>query len=336
MEGTNELVKEVATGLVYCGRIIEITPIENADRIELATVICGHGGKWCGVVAKGDFEVDDGCTVFLQDALIPETTPYMEFMADRGYRVKMCRFRGAPSECVIVHNIWGANIGDDLTEEIGVTRYSRPLHGPMDGQTKGNFPHFINKTDEPNIQGAMWMLEELRGLPWYATTKLDGSSGTVYRRGDEFGVCSRHFEKKESEASVFWKVARKYDLANRLPDGFAVQFEVVGPKVQQNPLGLAEIDGFAFQVFDIYRDAYLSLAPLLELLNDIGMPMVPTVASGDSFLAGIEDLRKLAEGKYPNGAQREGIVIRPQTAMRCGRSGQQRLSFKVLNLLYKN
>lgn len=42
--------------------------------------------------------------------------------------------------------------------------------------------------------------------------------------------------------------------------------------------------------------------------------------------------RKLAECKYANGRQAEGIVVRPLYPMRVG---NERLSFKVLNLLYK-
>jgi nucleoside-triphosphatase THEP1 len=45
-----------------------------------------------------------------------------------------------------------------------------------------------------------------------------------------------------------------------------------------------------------------------------------------------ECLREIAEGTYQSGVQREGIVIRPVREMRVE---GQRLSFKVVNLLYK-
>ena len=44
-------------------------------------------------------------------------------------------------------------------------------------------------------------------------------------------------------------------------------------------------------------------------------------------------LRVFAEGKYPDGGQREGIVVRP---MRTKRLLNERVSFKILNLKYKD
>ena len=50
-------------GLVYVGKIIAIDAIPNADQIVSATVVCGTGGKWNGVVRKAELGLNDLCEV---------------------------------------------------------------------------------------------------------------------------------------------------------------------------------------------------------------------------------------------------------------------------------
>jgi len=45
--------------LVYVGKVLQLIPIEGADRIESAIVVCGEGGKWQGCVLKESFKVGD-------------------------------------------------------------------------------------------------------------------------------------------------------------------------------------------------------------------------------------------------------------------------------------
>ena len=50
-----------ANSLLYVGKIVDLTSIENADFIHCVTVVCGEGGKWYGIVRKSDFELNDLC-----------------------------------------------------------------------------------------------------------------------------------------------------------------------------------------------------------------------------------------------------------------------------------
>ena len=54
-------------GLVYVGKIVLLEDIPNAHFIKSATVVCGKGGKWRGVVRKSDFSKGDKCLVYLPD-----------------------------------------------------------------------------------------------------------------------------------------------------------------------------------------------------------------------------------------------------------------------------
>lgn len=325
-------------GLCYVGRVQKLAPIDGADRIELAEVVCGDGGKWCGVVGKGDFQVGDHCETYLQDAIVKPCED-LKFLEKSNWRVRMQRFRGAPSECVIVQQREvraGHDVGFDLTEERGVTKYVKEVPGAMlspEGGSWRSWPAFIPKTDEPNFQTAGRLVEALRGKPWYATLKYDGSSCTAYRRGEHFGVCSRNLELEEWADNAFWKVALRYGLKETLPDGYALQFELIGPGVQKNPLGLSELDGRAFNAYKFDEGRYLGCDEFFGFCQKVGFWPVLDVATGDSFDMTDEELRKLAEVTYPNKKPGEGIVIRPQTEEFVPRAG--RLSFKVINLLYK-
>ncbi|MFZ1554149.1 MAG: RNA ligase family protein [Anaerolineae bacterium] len=322
--------------LAYLGQVITVYPIHGADRIESLEVVCGKGGRWRGTAKKSEFAVGELCEVYLQDALLPQTERYA-FLEQRGWRVRMMRLRGVPSECLIMpltEDTQGLEPGTDITELAGVTKYEKPLPANIGGDIRGNFPPFIPKTDEPNFQSVPAMIEALIGQPFYATVKADGSSGTIF--WDDDGVvraCSRNFELKDGPTTAVWQLVRKYDLArHRLP--IALQFEIVGPGIQKNALGLKEVDLRLFNVWRIDQRRYLDFDDMLAVAQSLGLPMVELVEIGDSFgLKDDEALRQYAERTYTNGATAEGVVIRP---MKETRVNGERLSFKVINLLYRD
>lgn len=326
--------------LAYVGKVLKVEPIEGADRIHLAHVVCGKGGLWRGVTPK-TLGADAPVVVFLPDALVPKDHPALAFMEQHKWRVRQRRFKGVPSESVILPlgeffpiapdiGPIAPDIGTDITEELGVTKYEKPMPVHFAAEAVGDFPWFVPKTDEPNFQRVPQMLEAIKGQPYYITVKVDGMSSTAFRYKDHFGVCSRNLEIKDGPNAI-WNVVRRYQLQERLPEGLAVQWETVGPGIQKNPLGLKEVDGYVFQVWDINEKCYLPRN--LDTRHFLDMPWVQLMKTGDSFDYTGDELQKMAEGAYSNGKQREGIVIRPQTEQAVM---FERLSFKVINLLYKD
>jgi hypothetical protein len=146
-------------------------------------------------------------------------------------------------------------------------------------------------------------------------------------------ACSRNFELKERPDTAAWQLVAKYDLAQqRLP--LALQFEIVGPGVQKNRLGLRELDLRLFNVWHIEQRRYLDFADMLAVAQSLGLPAVDLVEVGEAFdLRDDEALRRYAERTYPNGATAEGVVIRPTQEIQVN---GERLSFKVINLLYRD
>lgn len=312
--------------MAVSGRINTLAAIVGADRIQLATVDCGDAGCWSGVVGI-DIQQAAPVTVFLQDALLPPN-PRWQFMERHQWRVRMARFKKVASECVIIP---GDDLppGTDLTESLGVTKYEKPIPASLAGDMVGAFPCVVPKTDETNFQAAPELVERMAVDPWYATEKADGSSCTVWNDDAGMHVCSRNWELREFTASgagnVYWQAARQYGL-DALPTGMALQFEVVGPSVQGNPMGLPMREARAFTLRDTARHMDLPMLALAQMCGQLGIPKAMTTEIGTGFRTP-DQLRAMAQIRYANGKPGEGIVIRAMDSS---------WSFKVINLDYKD
>ena len=109
--------------LCYAVKVTNITPIEGADRVELA-----HVNGWQVMVKKGEYKIGDLAVYFEIDSKLPETEPF-EFMAKYKYRVKTQKF--------IKGSVWSQGLimtpaelglkdvkeGDFLTDKLGITYY---------------------------------------------------------------------------------------------------------------------------------------------------------------------------------------------------------------------
>ena len=314
--------------LAVIGRIYYTTPIPGADKIHSATVTCGSAGIWTGVVSK-ELQSGSPVMVFLQDAVLPANDPRWAFMERHQWRVKMARFKGAPSECVILPWEDVGQPGDDWTQALGITKHTKPIPASLAGDIAGAFHSFIPKTDEPNFQAVPELVSRMASEPWYATEKADGTSCTVWN--DEVGmhVCSRNWELKEFSASgagnVYWRAARQYGL-ECLPPGYALQFEIVGPGIQGNPMGIASLAIRVFSLYDITQRKYAPLSALRALATKMHLPMAQIIVERGLTGLDSDELRNLANITYPNGKPGEGIVIRAIDSS---------WSFKVINLEYR-
>jgi tRNA-binding EMAP/Myf-like protein len=102
--------------LAVIGQITETQAIPEADRIHSVTVDCGGEGTWRAVAPKA-IQAGDPVVVFLQDALLPAEDPRFAFLKQQKFRIVMRRFKGAPSECLVLPNDSGiSEVGADVTE----------------------------------------------------------------------------------------------------------------------------------------------------------------------------------------------------------------------------
>lgn len=323
------------TGLAYVGKIVELRKIDGADRILSATVVCGAGGKWQCVVPL-DLQVDQLVTCFLPDSLVPELTE-LEFMRKNHWRVRMSRFKGSPSEALALASFVGTHqVGDDVTEELNVQKFIKPLPLSLGGDILGDFPdHLVPRTDELRYQAVPEMVQIMQDREYYATKKIDGTSVTVINDG-HIRVCSRNYEMKDTPNSALWKTVKAHNFDGRLDEGLALQFELAGPSIQGNPLKLTEITPFVFNMWSISNSQYLNRRQMLD--SPFANYVVPCLYSG-LFAFNSDELQQMADSVTYGDKPGEGLVFRPHSEITIQIPSEvkpQRVSFKVINLNYKD
>jgi RNA ligase (TIGR02306 family) len=321
--------------------ISAIEKIPNADNILLAKIL-----GWQVIIAKKDkFKIGDKVCFFEIDALLPDI-PQFAFMAKYKFRVKTLKMKRVLSQGLCMPLSAFAlkedkfNVGDDLTNLLGVTKFELPPDIRLRGEIANYFPSFVPKTDQPRLQSHPAIIADVTNVPLAITVKMDGSSFTAFQHAGHFGVCSRNIELKYTASNTYWKIAKQYDLETKLKGlNLAIQGEICGPKINGNNLGLTRIRFFVFDIYNITSGKYLDFENLKEVCNRLELPMVPIVM--ENFVASknfeLEDWIKLAKGKYESGKPREGIVAKSMTDRFCTPL-QSRTSFKIIapDFLLKN
>ena len=300
--------------------ILSLTPIEGADAILLAKVL-----GWELVVKKTEFQVGDKCVYFEIDSVLPIATWNDHLRKDpaKPLRIKTIRLRGQLSQglamplSIIPSGEY--EVGQDVTQLVGVTKYEPVVPAHLSGMAKGNFPAFLHKTDETRLQSEPRVLDEAisKGLVLVGTLKMDGTSFTAYRRDADFGVCSRNLDLKETEDNAHWRMARKLKLEEILrsePRNLSIQGEMVGPGIQGNRMGFKEVDLYLFNLYDIDTGKYAGYNELVEFGKKHNIKVVPLVAQKDFGFGETTTVSKMLEVasalNYDNGTPAEGIVWR--------------------------
>lgn len=359
-------------------RIVDIQPIDGADRIVRATVLGWH----CVTQKSNDFKPGDLVVYFEPDAMLP-AVPAFEFLRKKpeetSFRLKTIRLKGQVSQGLIlpldavfsksVNQISGhvdyhhfledgkvivvnTQEGVDLSELLGITKYEPEVPAQLRGLVKGNFPHFLAKTDETRIQSCPKVLVRNQGKRVYTTEKIDGSSWTGFFIPDQelanelhvkpedlaedgtlFGVCSRNLYLTKTEGNAYWKMVEKYDIENKLRKlgrPLALQGEMYGLGICGNKLKETSIHLKIYNVKDLKENRYLSIDEMVKVCVELGLETVPIL---DQFVLDhtVDELVVMSIGKsvLNDTVWREGIVVRGVEEGTDEDLG--RFSFKVIN-----
>ena len=315
-------------------KISDIQSIPGADMIELAIV-----DGWKVVVAKNvEHKVGDMVVYCEIDSFLPIKEEF-EFlrkssykkMSDgtEGFRLRTIKLKGQVSQGLILPlkdlqlpNKDLLEVGMDVTNLLGISKYEPPIPAELSGKVKGLFPSFLRKTDEERVQNLSNEYENLKQHKFYVTEKLDGSSATFYSKDGVFGVCSRNLELLETEGNTFWKVARELKLEEWLTSqdvNYSIQGELIG-----NPYKIkGQTVGF-FNAFNIDTQEYLGLEEFEKLISSMGIKSVPILDREFTLPDTIDELLTYADEKsvLNSNFDREGVVIR---------SLDRKISFKVIS-----
>jgi len=328
--------------LVSIQRIEELRPIAGADKIEVAKIL-----GWEVVVKKGEFRVGDTCAYFEIDSFLPER-PEFEFLRKScvktfdgrtGFRLRTAKLRRQISQGLAlpldVLGISGGSVDTDLTSRLGVVKYdteaplveTRPQKWwqkwvyrirkalGLTHRFSGNFPDFIPKTDETRVQNMGPQIEKwegISGVSYFITEKLDGSSFTAYRKGRQYGVCSRNLSIRRDPRNRWWIGAYRskiMDVLKAYGRDIAIQGELLGPQIQGNKYRLQNYDVYVFNIWDIKERRYWLPEAVLDFCKEHGLHHVPVVAIRPVNMT-VSEILRLAEDRsrlYPE-QEREGVV----------------------------
>lgn len=361
--------------LVTVRCVSAVKPIPGADRIETAVV-----DGWQCVVKVGDFRAGDLGLFFEIDCFLPAADPRWAFLEPqfttfedgRGFRVRSAKMRGQisqgllqplgvfPEVAAVLEELTrtmggreaavSAVLDRTFEEMLGVRKWGRAIPGgaadgkgvPLEQQIAlGPFPDFVERTDQERIQNLPRVFDEWGDKVFQETTKMDGSSMTVYfLRKDapmfdllpalnptggqsgltetgRLGVCSRNIELVERTTSMFWEAALKHKLPEKLAKldrNIAIQGELCGSTIQSNfegfPKGFHEF--YLYSVWDIDKQRHLAPRETEQWAKDLGLKHVPVhgYAKLNDIGTSVEELLARADGKGINGKKREGIVLK--------------------------
>jgi hypothetical protein len=228
-----------------------------------------------------------------------------------------------------------------VCRKLGIKRKTKKV-GIADGWLA-----FAHKTDETRIENLSYLFnDEFKGTPVYTTVKCDGQSATFAVFMKHFFIASRNVvlyhkpirraiselnpRKENPRMNNFKKVAARYDLpkklfreSNKAGRDMVIQGELCGPGIQKNPMGLSGLELFVFNVYypdtpisspdknaNPHGGAFFSWDLIVSQCNSLGLKTVPFLERRKFDWPDKQALKEYAKGKYPNGKDREGVVIR--------------------------
>ena len=262
--------------LVSVKKIDNILPIEGADRIELAQF-----GGWKVIIPKGVYSIGENVIYFEIDSFIPfqnilekfleplKTKCTKTFDNKEGILIKTIKMKGQFSQGFVIPNIVNAELGTDLTEKFNVLKYEIPISS-NNLETKSSFPGFIRKTDCIRIQN---LTEEdydrIKDKKFEITLKNDGTSFTNYYYNGTVGVCSRNLELKPEVYNLYTE--QVLNILSEYKQNIAIQGEIIGPKIQNNPHKVVKNQLKIFNIWDIDNQKYFTCEERYEILKNLNL-----------------------------------------------------------------
>lgn len=320
----------------------------NADALEIAQI-----RGYQAIVLKDQYEAGDLVAYIPEQAVMPDDL--IEEMGLTGRlagkernRVKAIRLRGVLSQGLCYPAREGWEQGQDVTEELGITKWDPPIPAHMGGelwnagsrrclkydiQNWKNYPEVLQDDEEvvftEKIHGTFCgfgLLPKVLHSDEHGSvtvfSKGLGGRGLAFQLTDEEG-------NQANEKNLYVRAYRKFEHALRLikygefhdasEEPLFILGEVFGRGIQDLAYGAnsSQDEQLGYRVFDAYagfpgRGRYLNDAELEALCTIGGLPRVPVLYRGPFSKEVMEDFtdgRETLSGQ--NQHIREGIVMRP-------------------------
>jgi len=295
-------------------KLLNIQPVPNSDNLSMAkiegyNVIWNHNENPYGM--DRPYREQDEIILVLEDSVVPENDPRWAYLGEHR-RIKAKRLRGVFSMAVITPSKPEFSLGQDVREQLGITRYTPPEPVTTGGDNEkdpGFLPHYTDIASLRRYEDIFVPGEQV-----IVTEKLDGANGRWLYKDGRLWVGSHSCIKSPTSNTVWWRVAKQLDLEKKLEafENIAIYGEVYG-YVQSLRYGAkpGEVMLAVFDAMDVRTRTYFDHDKLEQLCKVLELPMVPVIYNGP-FIADV--VKGIAEGKTTiKGGDniREGVVIKP-------------------------
>lgn len=318
----------MSTFRVPVTRIDEIVEHPNADRLEIARI-----RGWRAIVGKGLHRAGDLVVYVPEGALVPSDVLRSidlegKLAGKDKNRVRAIRLRGIVSQGLVIsldiaeqHVIDGSTLseGMDAASALGIEKYEEPIPIELRGKAMP-WPEWVPRyTDIEDIKNYPDVLKD--GQDVVIHEKLHGACSAFalsLEEPERLYVFSHRRCLIEDENNVFWRIAKKYKIQERLRDLLerthfyqgVIYGEVLG--VQDLRYGF-ENGHVGFRYFDVMLDGmYQDVRSNADkILTSIGLEKVPMLYYGP-YSREIVDEHTGGKTAMPGADHmREGVVIRP-------------------------
>lgn len=296
----------------------------NADSLEI-TSIFGYT-----VIFKENQYKEGDLVVFVpEDALVPLTDERWSYLRQDSWtapeityqtqilnlndrqifaRIKAIRLRGIFSMGVITPAESWWEVGQNVQNELHIFKWEPEI--PM---TRGECEK------DPGFLPVYTDIESLRRWPnllnneeVILTEKIHGANGRWLFHAGRLWVGSHNHIKKEGP-NLWWDVAKKFDLKNKLSKfpSLAMYGEVFGQVQKGFGYDIQHGNSIAlFDIMDVNNHQFLNYDEFLDMAKTLELPVVPLLYRG----LWNNELQKLSNGQTIIGHEkhiREGFVVRP-------------------------
>ena len=327
----------------------------NADRLDLVRF-----AGWNVVTQKGNFKPGQEAVYIPIDSVLPpdletELFPPESKIKLTKSRVKTIKLRGAISQGMLipVHDSSIAsrcgvvNVGDDLTDKLGVTHYEPPATPQQlsaGGSARKKHPFFPEYTKLSHFKNYPDLFEE--GEMVVVTEKIHGTNfragwvptvaNTWWKKVKKFfgwlpewefvfgshhvNIAYQHNYRGFYPINVYQEAVDQYALQRRIPKGYIIYGEVYGEGVQKG-YHYGEM-GRRLAIFDVIvtgvqnAQSHVDWEGVEYVSSVIEVPTVPVIYKG-KYKKAYREKWEQGDSLICPGLHREGCVIKPEKETAC-------------------
>ncbi len=288
-------------------RVVKVSKVEkhpNADNLSITSV-----EGYPVILKTGEFSEGDLAVYIPIDSVVPDTEQWAWLKGSR--RIKAKKLRGVFSMGLLAplpSSAIGLPVGTNVQALMQIEKWEPPVRLGINTEAESCpflFPEYSDLEGFRKYGHVIQAGEEV-----VVTEKLHGTNSRFVFKDGRLWAASHRVVRKDMPGSLFWDVARRFDLASKLSRYPNMVFfgEVYGKGVQDLAYGETGLTWKCFDILDLATGRYLNYSDFVAITSHLALPTVPVLYLGP-WKDGLTELRNGPSTLA--GHIREGFVVKP-------------------------